>query len=92
MSTLYIILLVLLTVILNVSITWATPLVKNKWYAFKSDIKRALEHKPSKIELRLDEFDKQLDNLSRRVKNVNDQNRDLIRKEVREYLTQLKSK
>lgn len=91
MQTLYIILLILLTVILNITITWATPLVKNKWYSFKNDIKRKL-NAPSKTDLRFKEIDEQLDNLSRRIKNVNDGNRELIRKTVREYLEELKTK
>lgn len=91
MNTIYIILLILLTVVLNVVITWSTPLVKNKWYAFISDIKRKL-NAPSKTELRLQEFDKQINTLTKRVMKVNEGNRELIRKVVREYLEELKTK
>jgi hypothetical protein len=54
-------------------------------------IKRKL-NAPSKIDIRLDEFDKQLNNLSKKITNVNNNNRDLIKKTVREYLEQLKNK
>ena len=91
MNTIYIILLILLTVVLNVVITWSTPLVKNKWYTFISDIKHKL-NAPSKTELRLQEFDKQINTLTKRVMKVNEGNRELIRKVVREYLEELKTK
>ena len=54
-------------------------------------IKRKL-NAPSKTDIRLDEFNKQLDNLSKKITNINNNNRDLVRKTVREYLEQLKNK
>ena len=67
------------------------PYVKRYWNTFISGIKRKL-NAPNKTELRLDEFDKQLNNLSKRIKSVNEGNRELIRKTVREYLEELKQK
>jgi hypothetical protein len=77
------------------------PYVKRYWNTLISNIKRVLKRKPQPIidatqyiELssKLDDYDKQLNNLAKRVKSVNEGNRELIRKTVREYLEELKQK
>ena len=100
MQTLYIISLILFTIILNTIITWLTPSIKVQWKLLISGIKRKLNKRKPVIDatqyielaIRLDEYDEQLKTLTKRVMKVNEGNRELIRKTVREYLEELKTK
>jgi predicted secreted Zn-dependent protease len=89
MQPLYIILLILLTVILNIAIMLLMPYVKQYWNTFISGIKRKLKRKP---DTRLNDIEEQLNNLAKRLKTRETGDRELIRKTVREYLEELKSK
>ena len=85
----YITILILLTVILNVTVTLLMPYVKRYWNTLISGIKRKLKRKP---DTRLDDIEEQINNLAKRLKTRETGDRELIRKTVREYLEELKQK
>jgi len=91
MNTIYILIIIAITLVTNASLSFAMPYMKAQWKTFITRIKRKL-NAPSKTDIRLDEFDKQLNNLSKKITNINNNNRDLIKKTVREYLNELKNK
>ena len=91
MNIIYTLSIIIITLILNASVSYAMPFMKSKINAFITRIKRKL-NAPNKTDIRLNEFDKQIDTLTKRVMKVNEGNRELIRKVVREYLEELQNK
>jgi hypothetical protein len=91
MNIIYTLSIIIITLILNTSVSYAMPFMKSKINAFIGGIKRKL-NAPNKTDIRLNEFDKQIDTLTKRVMKVNEGNRELIRKVVREYLEELQNK
>lgn len=92
MNTIYIILLIILSLILNVSVTLAMPYVKQYWNAFITQIKRKFTRtKPAidataylEILSRLDDIEKRLD---KRQINY----RQAMRQEIENVLLKLKN-
>lgn len=89
MNTLYIILIILFTVILNITLTWLTPSVKVQFKLFKTYISRKFTRKQavdcSLLEKRVADLEKQY-----KQRQINFKSR--VREEVIEYLEQLKTK
>jgi len=94
MMTFYIILLVLISLVINVSVTLAMPYVKHYWNAFITRIKRKLNTRKPKqmidatqyLELssRIDDIEKRL---NKRQSNV----RWVIKEEIKNILLELKN-
>ena len=85
--TYYILLLIINSILATLYGPWLLARIKR----YYTRIKRKL-NAPNKTDIRLDEFDKQINILTKRVMKVNEGNRELIRKIVREYLEELKNK
>ena len=85
--TYYILLLIINSILATLYGPWLLALIKR----YFTRIKRKL-NSPNNTDIRLDEFDKQINTLTKRVMKVNEGNRELIRKVVREYLEELQNK
>ena len=89
MNIIYTLSIIALTLILNATVTWSMPYVKQRWNAFITSIKR--KSNTSKqvdcvtLEARVSELEKQY-----KQRQINFKSR--VREEVIEYLEQLKNK
>ncbi len=86
---LYTLLIIALTLILNVTVTWLTPSIKVQYKLFITRIKRVFTRKQtvdcSLLEKRVADLEKQY-----KQRQINFKSR--VREEVNEYLEQLKKK
>ena len=85
--TYYILLLIINSILATLYGPWLVALIKRYFTRIKHKL-----NSPNNTNIRLDEFDKQINTLTKRVIKVNEGNRELIRKVVREYLEELKTK
>jgi hypothetical protein len=92
MTILYTISIIILTLILNVTLTWSTPFIKVQWKLFISGIKRALKRKPKPIidATQYIELSSRIDELEKQYKQRQTNFKSRVREEVIEYLKQLK--
>ena len=89
MNTIYILIIIAITLVTNASLSFAMPFMKTKWKTFITRIKRKLNTpKPvncATLEQRVKELEKQY-----KQRQINFKQR--VREEVIEYLEQLKNK
>ena len=89
MNTIYTLSIILITLILNASVTWAMPFMKTKWHAFISRIKRKL-NAPKSVNCIL--LEQRVADLETQYKQRQINFKSRVREEVIEYLEQLKNK
>jgi len=89
MNTIYILIIILITLVTNASLSFAMPFMKTKWKAFITRIKRKF-NTPKPVDcMLLEQRVKKLEAKSAQ-RQVNFKSR--VREEVIEYLEQLKNK
>ena len=89
MNTIYTLSIILITLILNASVTWAMTFMKTKWHAFISRIKRKL-NAPKPVDCIL--LEQRVADLETQYKQRQINFKSRVREEVIEYLEQLKNK
>jgi len=92
MNIIYTLSIIALTLLLNVTLTTAMPYVKPKLNAFITRMKRVFKRKPSVNQEQIDYLQEQINALSQKLQNRSSNDMQAIRKEVRKYLEQLKTK
>ena len=96
MMTFYIILLVLISLVINVSVTLAMPYVKHYWNAFITRIKRKLNTRKSKPQQVIDatqylELSSRIDDIEKRLNKRQSNVRWVIKEEIKNILLELKN-
>ena len=89
MNTIYTLSIILITLILNASVTWAMPFMKTKWYAFITRTKLKL-NAPKPVNCTL--LEQRVVELETQYKQRQNNFKQRVREEVIEYLEQLKNK
>ena len=89
MNTIYTLSIILITLILNASVTWAIPFMKTKWHAFISRIKRKL-NAPKPVDCIL--LEQRVAELEKKVTKRESNYRQAIRQEITNILIELKNK
>ena len=89
MNTIYTLSIILITLILNASVTWAIPFMKTKWHAFITRTKRKL-NAPKPVDCIL--LEQRVAELEYKLKQRQNNFKQRVREEVIEYLEQLKNK
>ena len=89
MNTIYTLSIILITLILNASVTWAMPFMKTKWHAFISRIKRKL-NAPKPVDCIL--LEQRVAELEKKVTKRESNYRQAIRQEITNILIELKNK
>ena len=88
MNIIYTLLIIVLTLFINVSITWAMPHLKTKYKAFITRIKRVLTPK-SQVDCSLLETRVQM--LEKKLEKRQENYRKAMREEIKNVLIQLKN-
>jgi len=88
MNIIYTLLIIVLTLFINVSITWAMPHLKTKYKAFITRIKRVLTPK-SQVDCSLLETRVQM--LEKKLEKRQENYRKAIREEIKNVLIELKN-
>jgi hypothetical protein len=86
MNTIYTLSIILITLILNASVTWAMPFMKTKWHAFIARTKRKL-NAPKPVDCIL--LEQRVADLETQYKQRQNNFKQRVREEVIEYLEQL---
>ena len=86
MNTIYTLSIILITLILNASVTWAMPFMKTKWHAFITRTKRKL-NAPKPVDCIL--LEQRVVELEYKLKQRQNNFKQRVREEVIEYLEQL---
>jgi len=89
MNTIYTLSIILITLILNASVTWAMPFMKTKWQAFITLTKRKL-NAPKPVDCIL--LEQRVADLESQYKQRQTNFRQRVKDEVKNYLNELKNK
>jgi hypothetical protein len=87
MNTIYTLSIILITLILNASVTWAMPFMKTKWHAFITRTKRKL-NAPKPVDCIL--LEQRVIELEKKIEKRRHNDRNAIREEIKNVLLQLK--
>jgi hypothetical protein len=87
MNTIYTLSIILITLILNASVTWAMPFMKTKWQAFITLTKRKL-NAPKPVDCIL--LEQRVADLESQYKQRQTNFRQRVKDEVKNYLNELK--
>ena len=89
MNTIYTLSIILITLILNASVTWAMPFMKTKWQAFITLTKRKL-NSPKPVDCIL--LEQRVKELEKKITKRESNYRQAIRQEITNILIELKNK
>ena len=90
----FVVFLIVFTALLSSIVTSALPYMPKYWYAIKMRIRRVFTPKPKyntdRLEKRVSELEEQLNNLAEKVATKDKNRKHNIRRDVREYLAELR--